>query len=155
MYLTTNDFHDLYHLLCCLRAFPSDFAHCQDALEGLLAHIESPVSGATESGIVRRTLRPCFPDGHVIWSWVHLDIDDSPTQVVKRSAPYRVLTAILREILCCGDSADQLYRLCDDTHNLPLILADPDWHHMPLDDMLAPYRQRYSPDFLRDELAGI
>lgn len=155
MYLTGHDLHDLYHLLCCFRAAPADLASCRAALERLLVHIGSPASGDPEPGVIRHMLRPCVPDSSVIWSWVHLDADRSSVQVMKRSAPYRVLTAILEEILRCGDDPDQLYLLCDATHNIPLILADPGRHHMPFDDMLSPYRPLYSPHFLQRELAGL
>lgn len=150
MSLCIATLHDLYRLLCFLRSQPDRSPDLDAATRELLTGIES---GNSSPDLVREALRRSRLGQEPRLSWVMADADD-PAEMKRSAAPAAgaVVAGILRELLHATGDPRRVYLLCDSTHNLPLILADPQRHHGSLDEMLEDYRTRYSPSFLHAEL---
>ena len=153
MHLTNYDLHDLYRLLCHFRARPEQLPGMREAVGGMLTLLDSPEEGCAGPNAIRHILQPFLPADDPFLSWVLIENDYSAgMEIVRQPQAYAVLSAILRELLDSADDPERVYLLCDATHNLPLILAEPGRHHMPFRDMLRDYRQRFRRDFLKAEL---
>jgi len=150
MSLCIATLYDLYRLLCFLRSQPEKASGLDGAIRELLTDIEA---GSGNPTIVRETLRRSCLGPEPMLSWAMADTDD-PAEMKMASSPAAgaVVAGILRELLFAAGDPRRVYRLCDSTHNLPLILADPQRHHESLDEMLEDYRTRYCPSFLHAEL---
>lgn len=153
MHLTNYDYHDLYRLLCHFRAWPEQLPDMCGAVSGMLALLSSPEDGCAGPNALRRIWAPFVPADDPFLSWVRVENDYSAdVEILRKPQAYAVAGAILQELLNSASDPARVYLLCDSTHNIPLILADPGRHHMPYRDMLSDYRSRYSPSFLKAEL---
>ncbi|MBQ9385194.1 MAG: hypothetical protein IJT87_13265 [Ruminiclostridium sp.] len=157
MQILNYDLYDLYALFDYFRGNAGKFPIYRSAVEKIVEYITAPPSGnGIETNTVRKLLRPVYEEDEKKLVWISVDNEyTANVSVIKNTAYYTILAALLKEMLDCGDDADRLYDFCDAVTNVPLILADDNKPKKAIKEMIKDYQKKYDRGFLLSEIKDI
>ena len=90
----------------------------------------------------------------LFWIWVE-NVYTGNVLTMKNEGYYRVLAAVFREMLVSIGDNQRLWRLCDATHNLPILLVECKAPKKGIKSMIRIYQVQYNRDFLEEELKAL
>ena len=151
------DLCDLYALIHYIRSNTDKFPIYRSAIEKIIEYITAPPSGnGIQTNTVRKILRPFYEEDEKRLAWIAVDNEyTANVSVIKNTAYYSILTALLKEMLDCGDDKDRLYDFCDAVHNVPLIIADDYKPKKAIKELIKDYQKKYDRGFLLSEIKDI
>lgn len=157
MRLINYDFYDLHALITFFRQNVERFSFYEKAVEEIICCIDMPMqNNGIAANTVRKIIRPFIDTDDKLLSWVLTDNQYTANVVIiKNEGCYRLLSTVFKEMLQCVDDSQRLYLLCDAAHNIPLVLADNTKPKKAINLMIKDYRNKYSKNFLSDELKTI
>lgn len=157
MYLTNYDFYDLHALLVFFRSFPERAASYKEPMQVMIDYLESPDdSDYIESNYVRKRLMPCIQPEDCALEWAKTEnVYVAEIYLIKQEFRYKILAAILREVILSADDEEKINLLCDAAHNIPLLLAQEKHPRQAIRQMIKSYQKQYNPGFLTAELKNL
>lgn len=157
MRLINYDFDDLYALIVFFRNDTDKIAEYAEAIKQIIACLEGK-NGENESSCntIRKILQYYVKEEEpgLFWIWVE-NVYTGNVLTMKNEGYYRVLAAVFREMLVSIGDNQRLWRLCDATHNLPILLVECKAPKKGIKSMIRIYQVQYNKDFLEEELKAL
>lgn len=157
MYLLNYDFYDLHALITFFRQNTKSFSLYKSPVEQMISYVNAPMpNNGIEINTIRKILKPYVNKNDKFLSWVL--IENAYTAnifIIKNKAYYNILSSIFKEMLQCYNDEQQLYLLCDASHNIPLFLADINKPKKAIKAVIKDYKKRYNQNFLLTEMKNI